>query len=97
MRGGQALAEDGRNVGNWVAALEHAGIAKVERDGRKMRVELLGGHMAAAMAPEGGGAGTPAVAPAPAIDGRRKDILDLMDRAESMGGEAEVRIVVRAK
>jgi hypothetical protein len=33
----------------------------------------------------------------PVIGDRQKSILDLMDKATSMGGEAEVRIVVKAK
>jgi hypothetical protein len=38
-----------------------------------------------------------AESPEPVPDGRHRDVLDLMDRARALGGEAEVRIVVRAK
>lgn len=45
---GARMTEDGRNVGNWVASLERAGIVNVEKHGRRMMVTLAGEHMAAA-------------------------------------------------
>jgi DNA-binding transcriptional ArsR family regulator len=89
------MGEDGRNMGNWISALERAGIVTVERNGRRMRVRLGAGHMEAATAPE-----TVTVVrdmPNPARDDGRRDVLDLMDRARALGGEAEVRIVVKAR
>ncbi len=94
---GDRMGEDGRNVANWVAALERAEVLKVERSGRKMTVSLVGEHMGVARMPDSiTVAGDPG-APEPALDGRQRDILDLMEKARSMGGEAEVRIIVKSK
>lgn len=94
---GARMAEDGRNVGNWVSTMERAGIATVERIGRRMSVALAGEHMhvarmgdAVAVAKDG--------APAESARGPRQlELLELMDKAKSLGGEAEVRIVVKAQ
>lgn len=93
---GTKLGEDGRNVGNWVGILAEAGVATVERIGRRMKVSLVGEHLEVARMPDAVtvvDVGTPQ----PVLDGRSREVLDLMDRARALGGEAEVRITVRSK
>lgn len=94
---GARMTEDGRNVGNWVAALERAGIVSVEKRGRRMTVALTGEHMAVARMDDGVAVAKAAAPAEPARGTRQLELLDLMDKAKSLGGEAEVRIVVRAK
>ena len=94
---GERMGEDGRNVGNWISALEQAGIVTVVRTGRRVKVALTGAHMDAARMPDAVTVGKEAEPAGPAPDDGRRDVLDLMDRARALGGEAEVRIVVRAK
>jgi len=94
---GEKMGEDGRNVGNWISALEQAGIMTVVRAGRRMKIVLTGAHMNAARMPEAVTVAEGAGAPEPALDERQREMLDLMAKARSMGGEAEVRIVVKAK
>lgn len=94
---GAKIGEDGRNVANWVSALERAEVIKVERSGRKMTVSLVGEHMGAAQMPDAITVVGDARVSETVLDGRQRDILDLMAKARSMGGEAEVRIVVKAK
>lgn len=93
---GGRMGESGRNVGNWVGSLEQAEIVGVERHGRRMTVKLVGQHMEIAQMPDK--VTEQDAKPAePFLGERQKSILDLMDKATSMGGEAEVRIVVKAK
>ncbi len=94
---GERMSEDGRNVGNWITALERAGIVTVERTGRRMNVNLAGEHLEAARMPESVFAPIDAAPAIPARGARQLELLELMDKAKSLGGEAEVRIVVRAK
>lgn len=93
---GARMGESGRNVGNWVGSLEQAEIVKVERNGRRMKVSLQGDHMAAARTPDAVTVADDDGSDEPVLDDRQRDVLDLMGRARELGGEAEVRIVVRA-
>jgi DNA-binding transcriptional ArsR family regulator len=92
---GERLGEDGRNVSNWVSSLHEAGIVTVEKTGRRMKVTLTGIHMDAARMPDAVTVVKESEPSSPAIDDRRRNVLELMDRARALGGEAEVRIVVK--
>lgn len=90
---GQKLGVSGRNVGNWVTALQNNGIVKVCKTGRKMKVELADQHMSVALMPDivtvDGGAKA-----RPELDDHQRSVLRLMDDARAVGGKVEIRIAV---
>jgi DNA-binding MarR family transcriptional regulator len=90
------LGESTRNVCNWISGLEKAGIVNMEKHGRRMTISLTGKHMEAARLSEYAPVITPVVAE-PIPDARQREILDLMAKATSLGGAAEIRITVKSQ
>ena len=94
---GEKLGEDGRNVGNWIIGLQDAGIVMVERTGRRLNIILKGAHMDVAQMPDAVTVVKDTETPHPVLDARRRGILELIDKAKALDGEAEVRITVRSR
>ena len=97
---GEMLDEPGRNVGNWVNALEEAGIVKVERVGRRMSVELTDEHMSVAMMPDGisdSGDDPEQDGICEELSNPDRELLSLLDKARSMAGRIEIRMQLDAK
>ena len=92
---GTLLHEDGRNIGNWIKALVKAGIAEVEKSGRRMKIVLTDRHMRVALMPDIvtviDNAGQQEE---PVLSDHQQGVLRLMDQAKTVGGTVEIRVAI---
>ena len=87
---GNRIRESGRNAGNWIDVLVNNGIAKKMKQGRRMKVELVGEHMRVAKLPDAVTVVNKERDDEPKLDEDQKRVLMVFDNVRAMGGKIRI-------